>query len=262
VTKAETEQLRAELMLASIGLRSILEADPRWNVQKAEDADKFLPRARALILRFMSGAEAEPSKLPAFKWSEVSKLLNETGDAQIEALARALHKDDLDHVRGLATNLINVLQAQLPRSIHKTAVKATVSEPAPMELGRFARKWAVATDPMVVIRDLADGSIDPAMVTALQAMYPMIFQAISGPGGVIDDAIATMKARRGPNWDIDVRRDKVLRTLLAAPTFVPGLVTGFTASRQEGQPRKPPQRSPALRLDKLQERETLPGEAQ
>src|SRR6188508_2484744 len=115
------EQLRAELLLASVGLTPILEAKPKYNAAAVEKADKFLPRARAYLLRFMGGAKDDIEQIPAFKYDDVRKLLDESDpEVQVDALKLAFPDDVEMDVTALTTKVVEQLRAMLPRRIEKS----------------------------------------------------------------------------------------------------------------------------------------------
>jgi hypothetical protein len=116
----------------------------------------------------------------------------------------------------------------------------------------------VANDPLVVLRDLLDGSIDSGMVQALADYYPEFFKALTSPGGLVDDAIATMKANRGEDWDIDGDKDKLLQVLLQVQGVNLGLANDFARVAAIQPP--PPTVSPKSKALTIETGEELPGQ--
>lgn len=223
--------LEAESVAAALGLDAILRGRPSWSLERQENAASMPKRARAAILRFLGDPEpdVEAEDVPAFDWDEASKLLQEVGELQNEALFDALPDDIQDDVLGAATNAIAYLQAQLPRRVTKTTARVDVSPPEPFELDRFARTWMVAVDPMSALRAMREGSLDMVMVEALAAMYPALYEMAAGPGGMLDEAIATMKARRGDKWDVTDDQDRQVKVLIQADPINFDLADDFAA---------------------------------
>jgi hypothetical protein len=265
--RCATVSLQSEATLAAIGVEPILEGKPRFNQEQQNDARALADRMRALVLRFLSGAEDEPADLPAFDYKTTADLLDNVGEEQTHGLVTLLPEPLADEVEADATRLIHYLQGALPRSVRKSMVKATNDPPEPFELGRFRRKWAIANDPTIVLRDLLSASIDSAGVQALAQMFPATYQALTGPGGIVDEAIATMKSRRGDRWDLSISRDRLLRVLMQTEDADLDLATDFAraaaagAGTAEPQPvggGKSPSKPKDVKIDS--ESEQLPGQ--
>jgi hypothetical protein len=259
--------LDSEAALMEIGLRPVFDGNPRFNQEQAARAARLTKRARAMVLRFLSGSaedDEEPQDEPAppFDWKAVSEQLQNLGDKQSAGLTAALPEPLADEVSADVTRIADNLQRALPRRVTKSTVKATVQPPGVMELGRFRRRWAVATDPLIVLRDLVRGSISPDQVEALSETYPEFFKALTSPGGIVDDAIATMKARRGDNWDIPISRDRTLRVLLQAEPLNLALAADYqrVAQAQAQQAAQMPGQGPTTKPLKIETNEELPGQ--
>jgi len=253
--------LESELTVASMGLAPILRARPRLTIGQGEDAASWLPRARALILRFLGGGSEESAEQPAFDYKDVSELLEADEDeiqARADALYGVLPPEMIDDVVASATKAVNYLQQSIPKRVWRTAVNAHVDPPGPVDMDRFRRRWLVAADPAVVLRDLMRGAIDPVMVDALAEMYPELYKALQS---TVDDAIATMKSRRGEKWDINATRNRDLLTLLQAPAINLGIVDALAQAQEpidQGQPAGAP--PPKAVNSRLTDAEKLPGQ--
>jgi len=226
-----TPAAQAETIVASLGLDAILRGDPSWSLERQNDAVSFPKRARALLLKALAVREPEPSDEddPPFDYDEVSKLLRDVGEAQNEALFDALPDDIQDDVLLAATRAIEHLQATLPRRVTKTTARELIEPPEPFELDRFARAWRVAVDPMWALRMMTVGGLDMVMVGALEAMYPELYKLIATPSGLLDDAIATMKARKGDKWDVTDDQDRQVKILIGEEPIDLGLANDFAA---------------------------------
>lgn len=253
--------LASELAVASMGLAPILRARPRVGVTQGEDAASWLPRARALILRFLAGGSEEGAEQPPFNYKDVSELLEADEDeiqARSDALYGVLPPEMIDDVVASATKAVDYLQQSIPKRVWRTVVNAHVDPPGPIDMDRFRRRWLVASDPAVVLRDLMRGAIDPVMVDAFAEMYPELYKALQA---VVDDAIATMKSRKGEKWDINATRDRDLRTLLQAPAINLGIVDAL-AQAQEPIDQGQPAGGPAAKAvnSRLTDAERTPGQ--
>ena len=253
--------LESELTVASMGLAPILRAKPRIGVGQGDTAANWLPRARALLLRFLGGGSEDASEQPSFDYKDVSELLGGGGGggrARSDALYTVLPPEQVDDVVASATKAVNYLQQSIPKRVWRTAVNAHVDPPGPIDMDRFRRRWLVASDPFVVLRDLLAARIDPVMVDAFTEMYPELYKALQA---VTDDAIATMKSRRGEKWDLNSVRDRDLKTLLRAPAINLGIVDALAQAQEpidQGQPAGGP-KAKAVN-GSLTDAERLPGQ--
>jgi hypothetical protein len=249
--------LASESVLAAVGLDQVLDGRPTYNQEQQADAAKFAQRVRALLLKFMGGATSPVSDLPDFDYERVSKLLNADDDANTERTAK-LHQllppEMSDEVLATASRIVGMLEENFPRRVWKTSARVHTDPPEPFQLGRFQRRWAVACDPMIVLRDLIEGQLDLDEVQALADFYPDLYQAVLDQ---VDDAIATMKARRGDKWDLDAKQDRAIKTLVQAPTFDPALAADYV---QLAQTKTAPQPRATSKVVKLDNSEQLPGQ--
>lgn len=234
--------LEAEIAVAVLGLDKILRGETSWTMGKAEDAAAFAKRARALVLKAITTNEPAEAEEPEFSYEDTRKLLEADGD-EVERRNNAFYEavpDDIqDDVHAAATRAIGFLQAAQPRRVTKTTARMDVSPPEPFELDRFARMWRVAVDPMYAVRSMASGSLDTVMVDALAKTYPAIYALVSGrlePGGdlaeetgLLDEAIDTMRTRRGDRWDVTDDQDRQIKILLGEEPIDLDLANEFAA---------------------------------
>lgn len=258
--------LEAELATGVIGLDKIMKGEPTWSLERQNDAAMFPTRARLLLLRALQNREPDATDdEPAFNYKEAKRLLEE-GDAdelekRHDALFAELPDDIQDDVLAAATRAIEYLQSVLPRLIIKTTVREDVASPEPFALDRFARQWRVVVDPMSALRAFADGSLDMVMVDALKEAYPEIYKLIADPngGGLLDEAIAQMKGRRGDKWDVTDDQDRQIKILIGADPIDFELARDFAAM----QPIAPaPEGQPASKKGVRPADELLPGQKQ
>lgn len=247
------DPLHAETMVAALGLARILKGNPSFTMEAQEQSITFPKRAKALLLKAIArtAPEGEDTEEPPFDYDEAKKLLD-ADDTELEkrhdALYAALPDDIQDDVQGAATRAINYLQSVIPRQLTKTSARLGVSPPEPFALDRFARQWKVAMDPMWALREMASGSLDMVMVAALEAAYPEIYELVTGEGGLLDESIAAMKARRGDSWDVTDDQDRQVKILLGMDPIDMDLARDFAAlppivpapqARQKSNPARP-----------------------
>lgn len=250
--------LEREALVASMGIDRILAGKPRYNLEVQTDALAWPKRAEALLLKFFGASEMEPEDPPDFDWEEASDLLLNVGEAQNEAMLDALPDDIQDEVIAAATRVIDYLQHNMERRVTKTTARVEVAPPEAFALDRFERQWAVAVDPLRALRAMAEGALDPVMVTALQEMFPALYEAVAEPGGLLDEALAAMKARRGENWDVTDEQDRMVKVMLQVDPIDFGLAADFAAL---GMPAAAPPAKPSPVEHKIGD-ELLPGQKQ
>jgi len=257
------EQLRAETLLASVGIEPILQAAPKLTATALDDADKFVARARAMLLRFLGGSKDEVEAPKAFDYKEVAKLLDESEqDSQVAALNAAFPDDVQDDVMAMATKAAEQLRGRLPRSTYRTTVNVSSNQPPPVSLAKFRRAWDVTNDPSILFRNMLQRTVTLDEVEAFEAAYPALYQTLLGPGGVLDECIATMKDRRGDKWDIDDESDKIVRTVTGQERFKADLARDMAAAianaKQQATPEGQPK--PNAAAARLTQAEELPGQ--
>ena len=259
------EPLDAEIATAAVGLEPILRGTPSWATKYQDDFAQFKKRARQFILRALQNREpdADVEEL-AFDYDEARKLLD-ADDEEIERrhneLYDALPDDIQDDVQAAATHAIEYLQGAIPRLAIKTTARLDMAPPEPFALDRFARQWRVVVDPMSALRAFAEGSLDMVQVEALQEAYPEIYKLIADPdgGGLLDEAIASMKARKGDRWDVTDDQDRQIKILIGAPPVDLELAADYAASQPIAPAPQPkaPSRKTVRPADEL-----LPGQKQ
>lgn len=255
--------LEAEQAVAALGLDAIMRGSPSWSLERQNDAASFPKRARALLLKALGNPDPDPSDedLPPFEYDDVVELL-EADDEEVErrtnALYDALPDDIQDDVEAAATRAIAHLQNTLPKRVMKTTARVDVTPPEPFELDRFARAYRVAVDPMWALRAMAVGGLDMVMVEAMEALYPALYELIATPGGLLDDALAAMKARRGEKWDVTDDQDRQVKILIGADPIDLDLANDFAAVAQA--PAPPPRAGGAKAVKPTEE--LLPGQKQ
>ncbi len=257
------EQLRAELLLASVGIEPILQAKPNLNATAIADADKFVPRARAMLLKFLGGSKDDVETPKAFDYKAVAKLLDESDqDQQVAALNAAFPDDVQDNVMAMATKAAEQLRGKLPRSTYRTTVNVSSNQPPPVALAKFRRAWDVMNDPATLFRNMLQRTVTQDEVEAFEAAYPALYATLLAPGGILDEAIATMKDRRGDKWDIDDESDKIVRTVTGQERFKADLARDMAAAISNAKQQATPEgqaknNAAAVRMTQAEE---LPGQ--
>lgn len=245
--------LESEAKTAAIGIDSIVRAKPTFNATQEYDAEATPARARALIIKFLSGGDAKESEFPSFDYADVKALLEGQAEKHAEALRKVA---DDPQVHADVTRILGYLQSSIPRRVTKSTVKQTVLPPEAFELGRFRRKWMVATRPVTVLEDLCNGSIDTGMVAAFAAMWPETYKMVKQ---MVDDSIAAMKDRRGENFDLSIGRNADMCVLLQAPSVNFELANDYARIAAQVPQAPAPQAKKSKQLN-IKSGEALPGQ--
>jgi hypothetical protein len=237
------DQLDAETVLAVIGVDKILAGDPKFGQTERQKALAMPKDIRAAVNRFLSSNTLdEAAPLPDFDYRSVAKLLEnfDPDDPKPEQRVFELLPGDLGlEVNTLADKIAAKLEERFPRVIRKSSVKADVDPPSDSELAAFARGWFVANDPMIVIRDLNEGSVSFDEVEALAEFYPGLYQRILD---TVDACTDGMRARR-PGWDLTYDRDQILRTLTGKEAERQSLFSDFEGVFAQAQQQEAPKPS-------------------
>lgn len=205
---ADLGQLAAETALAHLGLKPVLEGAPRLS-RRPVDLGKQI---RALLAAFLASPKRAPLQPdPPFDFDEVTKLLDESGtEPQLQALRAAVPGDLGDAVKNQATKTILALREQIPRTVHQDVMGTKQTPGTDMDVARFARSWAVATDPLIVLRDLCEGSLTSDQVEAFATYWPQLYAAAKD---AVIDGLTDMRTAR-PKWELEPRRDALLRKFM------------------------------------------------
>lgn len=248
----------AEEATAAIGIKAILEGRP-----KLPASPPNLPKEmRKLILAFLAKPGRAPlENLPAFDYDEAAKLLDDTGsEAQTAKLRAAIPAPALaDAVVDKATVIISKLHESLPR-FTRVGVAGTVStRGSDMAVDRYRRKWSIAMDPLIVLRDLCDGSLSQDMVGTFADFWPALYSAAKL---MVLDGVAEMKTKR-PTWDLEPRRERLLLKFMGEPPTNIELARDFQKLyAQVGAQKAQEAAAPALSKLDMGDSLATPGQAQ
>jgi hypothetical protein len=200
-------------VLATVGLESILRGEPRRYTKAAAEEAAGIPRAiKTALTDLLTNDFERAAKLPPFKYDDVNDLLTASGTPeQIEALQKALGDPALAaDVTDAATRAIQYLNTQLPRRVRETLTGSDVVPPSGQDLAQFRRAWLVATDPMIVLRDLKEGALSKDMVATLATVYPDLYAEIRRQ---VTERLIAMKAKR-KTWTPSRAKEQQLAVLM------------------------------------------------
>lgn len=201
-------------MFAALGLRRILDGTAKLWKHSLQDAAALPAKLRARVLKFMATDKFRDAvDMPDFDYQALLKRFGEGQTAeQAQALLKAVPDEELaTDMAARANTMLGWADQQLPRPTTDAQFGAGEVDPDPGALADFRRVWQVACDPMTVLDDLEDGSLSPDQVAALVTLYPAIYAELRL---AVTDALATMRARRGPKWEPVTRKAQLLGVLM------------------------------------------------
>jgi hypothetical protein len=225
--------LETEAVFAAIGLQPILDAKPRLAKRAFSDAAAQSARVKRTLLRFLSSdAWAEAEDLPEFDYQKTLKQLqpfearpdktNWLSPTQVNALFAVVPDKELaTDLVGMAETIMQWANPIIPKGEPDPVTGQVTEDPPYGDLLDFRRGWAVACDPMSVLRDLADGSLFDDQVETLVKLFPATYQDIQG--SALAYALPTMVQRRGKTWKPGPTKAALLACLLQKTGFDPQL---------------------------------------
>lgn len=202
--------------------------------------DKLLSGER---IRIGQGTREEALQLPVRISRELRAFLSATGFARMPALtmpgyrsvlrqvlaepdpaarAQQFALDDHHDAATLTVALdqaLAVLRPMVPRNVRDTGVTARLEAPPDFALARYARAHAVIADVMTLFGHLLAGTLLREEVRAFVGAYPSLYQqAVES----VPRLLASIAAEK-PRFELDGRRDRLLKVFLGAQTFDPAL---------------------------------------
>jgi hypothetical protein len=246
------DPLATECALAALGLLNVLNAEPEWTATARHVAANIPKSIKDSISKLMTGADRpEASDNPKYDHDKVGKLLA-AGPQEKQALA--LHKAIPDQTLALGvaatvTRQVHQLQPQYPRPTRLSAVAGLQPAPStPASERSFARIWNVATFPLIVFRDLLEGSLTPDMVRAFETLWPNLYQLTLI---TIDNVYASLKAKR-PKFELTGAVDRKIGMLKGMTTSTSNLPLAAALQAVAGPtkvPAPPTPRSNAINMN-------------
>lgn len=230
-----------ESVVATLGIGKFLDATARtWNYV-LDDAARLPKQVADQLRRYLTSADREKSAdLPDFDLDDVNRLLLGTGSAaQADAIHRGIPDQTLANgVIGVASRIIEYLKPLNPSRVRTTMTGPISARPGASAVAAFRRVYQVADDPMIVLRDLAEGSLSRGQVRSLQQLYPQIYTLI---GDTVPELLANIKAGRGKGWQLPRRKEQGLARLLGADETSPLQLAEYqrTFAQQDAQGEAP-----------------------
>ena len=243
--------LDVESVLATIGVDKILQGNPTFLRRQFIEARDLPKKMRADFDRFYSSEKFEPSEtLPPFDYDDVLKLASQPQltPEQTDELATVMPDADMAMELGLEAGRVLAWADQtIPRNVRQSFMGAKTDRPDDESLSQFRTRWQVATDPMVVVRDMLEGCLDADQVSTLALLYPALYQEMRQAAA---DSLAAAVMEHGKDWEPPPEKQRQIETLLQTAQFDPALAatvqqTYQAQDAQQPTPKKPPRKASA-----------------
>ena len=240
--------LFGESLLATMGLETFLAREHRRALVGDHAAAARLPATIGAQLRaFVRGEEPgreerrPPERVDYLR--TIKQLATPIEPEDVEALVGS-HKEPGDALELFIplTRAVAFLNGAAPRRVRTALTGPENIRPSDQEVAKFSRLFAVADDPMVLLRRLRSGPILADEVAALSSIYPALYTEI---GARAQDAIADAMTER-TGFRLPRAREQALRTLLpelgpGSPGLVRDMQATFAANQaaaEQAPPRK------------------------
>lgn len=221
--------LETEAVFSAIGLQSILDAKPSLTRETFANAAAQPKRARKALLRFLaSDGWDELEDLPEFDYEKTAQQVepfqerpdktNWLSPQQVNALFAAVPDHELaTDLVAIAEHILQWASAALPKPEVDPVTGQPEGDPAKGDLMDFRRMWAVACEPMSILRDLAQGNLYDDQIKTISELFPETYQDIKT--AALAYALPAMVTRRGKNWKPSPSKAAFLATLVGRSGF-------------------------------------------
>lgn len=217
--------VQIESTLATIGLGAILRGTPKYPLYMAKQAANVPRDIQKAVAKYLAEGGRTAYEEPDFDYEEASKLLIDTGnEQQAGALFAAIPDAELGtEVANAATVAIRYLQGVIPRRARETIMGQRDITPSKQEMAAFERLWAVAMDPLSVLRQVAAGALSSDEVEALQACYPALYEEMRR---AVVEGLAEIGAAN-PKWEPGHRQSVQIGILMGVESGGVDLALGY-----------------------------------
>lgn len=203
-----------EALVAAIGARAFFARELRQvHSYHVERASRFRSESSRLIYRFLQREEPEAtSELPDFDYEEVAQLLDAEqlpGHVEQQIAAFGEHGETALAAQVQIMRIGRYLKTKLPRRVRMSLAGPEYSRPPEIDIARFARTWAVACDPLIVLRDLNEYSMSRDQVAALYDLFPTLAASMLP---TVQDQMVRAKTVE-PNFRLYRQKETLLRVL-------------------------------------------------
>ena len=212
-----------EVTAAALGFSDLLRKEPRRVTAKDLDEMRALPRkVRKACRDFMAKPDfaARAPGLARIDYHQALEQLHTPDDVHhVEAVHEAFHDrhDVADAYLAVADRAVAHLLPMLPVRSVQTMTELRQIEPSRQEFSRFLRAWTVANSPLLLLEQLAAGTVSSHAVEAVVVIFPALYEFMKAE---LFRSLAREKAKRS-SYVIPGGKDRELCRLLQVP-IVPG----------------------------------------
>jgi hypothetical protein len=223
------DALAIESLMATIGVESILKARPKLPKYAIKRAADYPKKIRRRVLKFLATSEfTEASDYPPLDYRALLELVSagQTPE-QAAALFAAVPDHEMATDLGIeAGRVITWANTAIPRQSRDSLAGPQVDEPDPQSLAQFQSLWEVACDPMVVLRDLAEGCLTPEQISTVALLYPSLYGEMRQ---AVTDAMVAMAGRKGRGWEPSDQKAAMVKLLRQEDGSDPTLAAAIQA---------------------------------
>jgi hypothetical protein len=243
-----TDDLTLESLMAAIGPSKIFEGKPTLHKHQLVTAAEYPKDIRKRMMRFLSTSEFEESSdYPKLDYDETLKLVSggQTKE-QAEALFRAVPDHELATDLGtFAERILRWANGIFPREMRDSVAGPITDEPSAGAMATFRRVWEVALNPMVIMRDLAEGCLSDDQVSTIAVLYPVLYGEMKQS---VVDAVTTLAARKKrDDWEPTAIKSQLIAVLRGLPDCDPALAAAVQTvyQKEDAEPPTPKPHRPS-----------------
>lgn len=205
-------QAIGEVIVAVLGIEPLI-TKPRPITQKQRQQIVRLPDLiRRATKRAMISSDESKKEPSDFDFKRVNGLLSKVHPGDIQEILKTLPPDVGPVTAEVLGRVLDFLHQQLPRHVTGSMFGDEVRPGSPNEMRAYARLWEVASDPLIVLDDLAHNRLKLDRVIALETLYPSLYQLVLAS---VMSSISAIKGER-PKWQPDGDKRKQVEMLTQA----------------------------------------------
>ena len=210
--------LASEMLLAELGIDGILSKKPI--IVRPAQIDRIDTEVERLEKRVNAFVTADTWQRyvyvrPTWEYRDVLDAVNNPATAALYAEAEGLPDSLRVPFQEAASNVLRVLQREIPLQSTTRAFGVDVREPSDSSWAAYCRLLNLANDPGSILTLMSAGSLLPQEAQGLRELYPAIFEFI---GGAMLHKVVEIKAGK-PEWRMDWRRELICARYANTPGF-------------------------------------------
>ncbi len=230
----EQSTVAAQALLAAVGVRRLLELSPKSLTEADARRAVALPGKIATNLRhFLSGDGFDAQEAFEKSTFDFQTVAEDLGRAEDVTRAHQLIANFDDAELGesmlvLGFSAIQRLKLVLPARAQEDVLAGEPMEPSTTERYQFQRAWDVASDPLVVFRNMRTGLLTPDEVEAFALTYPDIYGRSKD---ILVELIIEKKTTK-PKWTLPFHKRMVIEIFAQRSTMSDGFLAQLQRAAQ------------------------------